>query len=279
MKTQPILGKQIDDIDISKPLYTQQKKLIEEALYTHKVIVFKNQKLNDQTQKNFLFNFGEPFVMNHDTPTLGSDSTNDCLIVVGNQASEYKNPYLGFQEVLPHSDHQWLEKPSSVSALHAIKIEENSSPTIWYDMQTAYELLDEKIKVEIQNIKIITYNPFYRPFGSVSSKYVKREFDIPPGEINPHPLVRTHPVTGKKILYMNLAYEIEFENMDYSNGIELYKTLQNHINSLTNIYTHNWEVGDVVVWDNRATIHYRPHFNEKIKRVLKRVSLSGEKPY
>ena len=279
MKTQPVLGKQIDGIDLSKTLSIQQKTLIEQALYTNKVIVFKNQKLNDATQKNFLFNFGDPFIMNHETPSLGSDTTNDCLIVVGNHTSEYKNPYLGFQEVLPHSDHQWLEKPSSISTLYAIEIEEKSSPTIWYNMQTAYDLLDEKTKLEILNVNIITYNPFYRPFGSVSSKYVNRDIDIPPGETNPHPLVRTHPVTGEKILYMNLAYEVEFENIKYSKGIDLFKRLSNHINSLPNTYTHNWEVGDVVVWDNRATIHYRPHFNENIKRILKRVSLSGEKPY
>lgn len=279
MKTEQSFGKIIDGIDLSKSLIIDEVNMIKDYLFENKVIIFKNQSLNDDSQKKFLFNFGDPFVMNNQTPTLGSEVSSDCLIVVGNQASEYKNPYLGFQEVLPHSDHQWLEKPSSISALYALEIEENSSPTIWYDMQAAYEYLDEDTKAEIENIKIITYNPFYRPFGSVNSKYVNRLLDIPPGEVNPHPLVRIHPFTGKKILYMNLAYEIEFENLAYLKGLELFNKLTDCIKALPNTYTHKWSVGDLVVWDNRATIHYRPNFNESIKRVLKRVSLAGEKPY
>src|SRR5690606_6713879 len=137
------------------------------------------QELNDKLQKKFLSNFGHPFIMKTDQPTLGSDVSSDSLIVIGNQAPEFKNAYLGAQEVLPHSDHQWLEEPSSISGLYAIDIASHAAPTVWFDMEEAYNQLSDELKRTIENLNIITFNPFFRPFGSVTSKYVNREIDIP----------------------------------------------------------------------------------------------------
>lgn len=272
------LGLEISNIDLREKIYQNQLSVIKDQLFTYKVLVFKNQFITDEIHKNILLNFGELFVLDSNNPSLGSQDNKDSLIVVGNQATEYKIAYLGAQEVLPHSDHQWLEKPSSISALYAVDIAKKASPTIWYDMEDAYEGLSEELKRRIQDLKIITYNPFYRPFGSVQSKYVNRMIDIPPGEIYAHPLVRTHPYTGKKILYMNLAYEIEFEGLSYADGYALYTILIQHIESTVNKYQHNWSNNDLVIWDNMSTLHYRPSFGSQIRRVLKRVSVAGETP-
>jgi taurine dioxygenase len=186
---------------------------------------------------------------------------------------------LGHQEVLPHSDHQWLRCPSSASLLYALDIHANSAPTIWFDMVEAYKLLDIETQAIINDLKTITYNPFFRPFGSVSAKYVNRENDIPPGDTFSHPLVRTHPLTNEKILYLNIAYELEFVNVPYKIGNELFSRLYNHILSIDCKYEHHWNNGDLVFWDNRSTIHYRPSFDSSIRRVLKRVTIGGEMPY
>ena len=200
-------------------------------------------------------------------------------MVVGNQAHEYANSYLGHQEVLPHSDHQWLRCPSAASVLYAIDIGENAASTTWTDMVEAYNLLDAKTQEVISNLKLITFNPFYRPFGSVSAKYVDRSKDIPPGDTFAHPIVRTHPITKEKILYLHDSYEMEFEGLFYEEGSELCSRLISHIQGLTCRYEHHWKNGDLVLWDNQATLHYRPAFGAEIRRVLKRVTIGGGIPY
>ena len=273
------VGITVHDIDLAYELSSFQIIEIQELLNIHKVVVFKNQNLSDEQLSDFAFRFGPPFVPDNRFPVLGSQDSKNPIVIVGNQANEYSKSYLGHQEVLPHSDHQWLKCPSSASLLYALDIHENSAPTVWYNMAEAYKILDSKTKSLIDDIKIITYNPFFRPFGSVSAKYVNRNEDIPPGDFISHPLVRTHPLTQEKILYMNIAYEVEFDSVSFENGKTLFEKLKNHILDLDQKYEHKWENEDLVFWDNRATIHYRPAFDSDVRRVLKRVTLGGEMPF
>ena len=280
-KTQHIkeVGITVSDLDLNNDLSPSLINEIQDLINKFKLVVFKNQKLTDNTLSDFALNFGPPFKPDNNFPVLGSQDSLDSIVVVGNQADEYEKSYLGFQEVLPHSDHQWLKCPSAASMLYAVDIHKYSAPTIWYDMVQAYNELDNVLKEFIDELKIITYNPFYRPFGSVVAKYINRTIDVPPGNIFPHPIVRIHPLTKEKILYMNIAYEVEFENISFNDGVELFNKLKNHIINLDYKYEHNWENNDLVFWDNRATIHYRPPFDSNVRRVLKRITIGGEKPF
>lgn len=273
------IGITVNGIDLAHDLLPLQIIQIQQLLNKYKVVVFKKQNLTDENLSNFAFRFGPPFIPDNKFPVLGSQDAINPIIIVGNQAHEYSKSYLGHQEVLPHSDHQWLKCPSSASLLYAIDIEEKSAPTIWFDMVEAYKMLDPETCAIINDLKIVTYNPFFRPFGSVSSKYVNPNENIPHGDKFPHPLVRTHPLTQEKILYMNIAYEIEYENITFDVGNNLFNRLYEHILNLNCNYKHNWENGDLVFWDNRATIHYRPSFDSNVRRVLKRITIGGEMPF
>lgn len=273
------IGVTINKVNLAKDLSSLLILQIQDLLNKYKVVVFKDQQLSDEQLSDFAFRFGALFVPDDKFPVLGSQDSNNPIVIVGNQAKEYEKSYLGHQEVLPHSDHQWLKCPSSASILYAIDIHTNSAPTVWFDMVQAYNMLDPETKSNIDEIKSITFNPFYRPFGSVSAKYVNRNIDIPLGDTFQHPLVRTHPLTHEKILYLNIAYELEFVDVPYKIGNELFSRLYEHIINLSYKYEHQWNNGDLVFWDNRATIHYRPSFDSSIRRVLKRVTIGGEMPY
>lgn len=273
------IGVQINDLDLGYGLSTSNVNQIQELLNLYRVVVFRNQALSDDNLKAFANRLGPLFVPDSNSPVLGSKDSAGSIVVVGNQAHEYSKSYLGHQEVLPHSDHQWLQRPSAASMLYAVDIAPVSSPTIWTDMVMAYKRLDENTRKAIHELKMITYNPFFRPFGSVNAKYVNRFLDIPPGETFPHPLVRTHPVTKEKILYFNLAYEMEIIGVSFEEGFKIYSLLQQHVKKLDDYYEHHWQTGDLVLWDNRATIHYRPAFDSQIRRVLKRLTIAGETPY
>jgi taurine dioxygenase len=252
---------------------------IRNILFAHKVVLIKNQDLTDAQLLNFAKLFGPVFDAKNTLVLGAEDDKTEEVVVVGNNAPEFQRSFLGHQEVLPHSDHQWVEKPSSISMLYAIDVDSQSAPTTWTDTTAVYNELPDELKGIIQSKEIITFNPFYRPFGEVSAKYVNRDEEIPPGEQISHPLVRTHPVTGEKILYMHRAYEMEFKDTPYEEGFQLWKELNRFIDNSTALYQHHWENGDLIIWDNRATLHYRPSFDKSQRRVLKRISIAGEKPF
>jgi len=274
------LGVIVHHLNLAAGLSPHHTLQIRQLLNRYRIVIFPSQELTDEHLQAFTFRFGYPFVLNKKFPVLGSEEDDSArIIIVGNRADEYPNAYLGHQEVLPHSDHQWLQCPSSISVLYAVDITENSPPTVWIDMVKAYTLLDEDTHELIQDLRLITYNPFYRPFGSVSAKYVDRRIDIPPGATFAHPLVRTHAETREKILYLHIAYEMELVGIPYEIGSPLIARLHEHIENLECRYAHPWKNGDLVLWDNRATLHYRPAFAPTVRRVLKRVSVGGEIPF
>ncbi len=273
------IGVTVHDADLASELKPMQILQIQALLHQYRVVVFPRQDLKDDHLKEFAFRFGPPFVSDNKNPVLGSSDSVGSIVIVGNQAHEYANAYLGNQEVLPHSDHQWLQCPSSASLLYALDIENDAAPTVWFDMVQAYKQLDSEMRTMLDGLKLITFNPFYRPFGSVSAKYVDPTQDIPPGETFPHPVIRTHPFTGEKILYLNLAYELAFAGLPYDTGSQLFWSLHDHVVNLQYRYEHQWKNGDLVLWDNRATIHYRPAFESQVRRVLKRVTIGGEIPF
>lgn len=273
------IGVRVHDANLAAGLSSYHTLQIQDLINRYRLVIFPNQNLTDEQLQKFAFRFGPPFVPDHKFPVLGSKDSADSIVVVGNQAHEFTKSYLGHQEVLPHSDHQWLRCPSAASLLYAIDIEKDSPPTIWTDMVKAYNLLDSKTQNILQNLQLITYNPFYRPFGSVTSKYVDRLQDVPPGETFAHPLVRTHPITHEKILYLNIAYEMEIVGISHEEGSRICSMLHEHIQNLKYRYEHQWKNGDLVFWDNRATLHYRPAFDSKVRRVLKRITIGGEMPF
>lgn len=274
------LGVTVHYVNLAAGLSSYHTLQIRQLLNRYRVVIFPNQNLTDEHLFNFAFRFGPPFVPDKNFPVLGSaEEEATPLVIVGNKADEYRHSYLGFQEVLPHSDFQWLRCPSSAALLYAVEITENSAPTIWIDMARAYTLLDRETRDIIQDLRLITYNPFYRPFGSVSAKYVDRRVEVPPGATFAHPLVRTHPETHEQILFLNAAYEIELVGIPYEVGAPLIAKLHEHIQGLECRYEHQWQNGDLVLWDNQATLHYRPAFEPTVRRVLKRVAIGGGIPY
>jgi taurine dioxygenase len=272
------VGVNVKNFDLSIKKSPEEINYIHELINKFRLVILKNQVISDDMLCGFLYNFGPPFT-SYDNLVLGSSDGLSNVVVIGNKATEYEKSYLSNQEVLPHSDHQWLRYPSSISALYAIDVDDFSASTIWTDMIKAYESLDTTTKGIINDLKLITYNPFYRPFGSVSAHYVDSRIERPPGEFFLHPLVRTHPVTFEKILYLHEAYEMELDSVEYDFGANLINRLHSHVREITCKYEHKWEKGDIVIWDNKATIHYRRAFDKNIRRVLKRVSIGGGIPF
>jgi len=270
------LGAIVTDFDASQPIAPEVILQLKEALRDRHILLFKDQKLSDQELLHFSLYFGALFVPSDQTPVLASKPGQTPVVI---PISNVDGGYTGTGELTFHSDHKWTPTPSSGSLLYALEIPSQGGDTYWLNTNLAYESLDETTKERIADLQLITYNPFLQDRNAPRSLY-RLDKSIPLiSPIFPHPLVRTHPESGKKHLYLDIATEVEIVGLEPEEGSKLIEQLRQHLNQPRFYYQHKWSVGDIVYWDNQATLHYRQAFDPNERRVLKRVSLAGSRPF
>jgi len=275
------LGARVEGLDASAPLSAQQVLTIKAALREHHLLVIPQQHLSDAQFLQFTSFFGTVFKPPADTPVLASDAyggnTPDIVLV-----SNVEGGVLGNDELSAHSDHHWTPQPSASSLLYALEVPSRGGETTWHNEVLAYEELDDATRREIDGLQLITYNPFLRRLQPLPSGQIPlyRTLDIEPLTPNvAHPLVRTHPDSGKRLLYLDTHTEVEVVGYEPGAGAALVARLRQHLLSPRFAYTHRWSVGDIVWWDNQATLHSRSGFDSGERRVLKRISLAGSRPF
>ncbi|CAL1240374.1 TauD/TfdA dioxygenase family protein [Candidatus Methylocalor cossyra] len=271
------LGAIVSGVDASKPLDPKTILALKKAFAEHLILIFKDQHLTDEEYLRFATYFGSIFSPPPEVPVLASDpyGQTPAIVLVAN----VDGGYTGSGELAAHSDHHWTPYPSKAAFLYALEIPATGRYTHWSNQYQVYEDLDEATKAEIDGLELITYNPFVRrQKGGEHVRY--RNPDLPPiSEAFPHPLVGTHPETGKKFLYLDADTEVEVVGLDHRTGAELIARLREHAAQPKYFYRHQWTPGDIVWWDNLATLHYRPAFDPDSRSVLKRISLAGGRPF
>ncbi|MGF2033978.1 MAG: TauD/TfdA dioxygenase family protein [Nostoc sp. CmiVER01] len=270
------LGAIVTNLDASQAIAPEVILQLKQALRDRHILIFKDQKLSDEQLLNFSLYFGALFVPSDETSVLASKPGETPVVI---PISNVDGGYTGTGELTFHSDHKWTPTPSSGSLLYALEIPTHGGDTYWLNTNLAYEALDEATKERIADLQLITYNPFLRDRNAPRSLY-RLDKTIPLiSPIFPHPLVRTHPESGKKHLYLDAATEVEIVGLEPKEGSKLIEQLRQHLTQPKFYYKHKWSVGDIVYWDNQATLHYRQAFDPNERRVLKRVSLAGSRPF
>lgn len=270
------LGAVVNGLDVSRPLSPATILALKQGLLDHRILIFQKQDLTEEGLKAFATYFGAVFQPPPEIPVLASPGGGSAPEVV--LVANVEGGYTGNGELSAHSDHHWTPYPSAGSLLYALEVPERGGDTSFYNMHLAYETLDSATKQRIEGLQLITYNPFLQPKDGPRSKYrLEPKPLISP--VFPHPLVRTHPDSGKHILYLDAATEVEVVGLAPRLGAELIEQLRAHIEQERFRYTHRWSVGDIVYWDNQAVLHARTAFDPTSRRVLKRVSLAGGRPF
>jgi taurine dioxygenase len=270
------LGAFVNELDASQPPGAEVILALKQALLDHHILIFQGQDLSEEQLLTFATYFGSVFAPPAEVPVLASadgGKTPDVVLV-----ANVPGGYTGNGELTPHSDHHWTPYPSSGSLLYALEVPESGGDTSFYNMHLAFETLDLATKRRILGLKLITYNPFLDREGERRPTY-RPEHEPLISPVFPHPLVRTHPDSGKKILYLDAATEVEVVGLSPRAGAELVAELRSHFQQDHFRYTHRWNVGDIVYWDNQAVLHARTAFDAGQRRVLKRVSLAGSRPF
>ena len=264
------LGAEIRGVDASKSPPPDLFDQIEEAWHQHLVIVLRGQDLDEDAQVRFAERFGElsPIHTDHHS------ATNKAVMYIGNRKQDGKLAgALPLGEMQFHSDQCYQERPAKGTMLYAIEIPAAGGNTLFANGYRAYEALPAEIKSEVQDRKAMHV---YDYGGGV----LERKFMVKPeeGMSRAHPVARTHPATGRKSLYVNRLMTHHIEGLPAEESERILELMFRTLERPEFIYEHRWRVGDLVLWDNRCTLHARRDFDPNERRWLRRVTIKGEIP-
>ncbi len=259
------IGGEISGIELHADLSDDVIAEIRQALLDYKVLVFHDQALDAAAHIAFASRFGALEVH----PFLPSNEKNPELVRFE------KSKQIGGFENGWHSDVTWRAEPSLGAILHAVEVPPSGGDTLFCDMYTAYDALDPETKAQIDGMYAV--HDYVQVFGYGIAEDQKAEMREKYPTVR-HPVVRTHPETGRKLLYVNRFFVSHIEGMDADDSLELLNRLCRQADTLEFQFRHNWRNGDVVFWDNRAVQHYAASDYWPATRVMERASIIGGRP-
>jgi taurine dioxygenase len=261
----PKVGAEISGADLGR-LGDAEFAEIERAWHRHSALLFRGQRLSDDDLLRFSRRFGEL-----DPPPVNEQGRNSPpgypdVYVVSNVLDETGRPIgaLGAGEAVWHTDMSYLEVPPIASMLYALEVPPQGGDTWICGMQAAWELLPETLKAEVMGRRI-KHDGAYNSAGFL--RLGLEATDDPhkaPGAW--HPAVSAHPVTGAPCLYLGRRRNSCVEGLSPAESSALLDALWAHIDEPELRYVHKWRVGDLLLWDNRSTMHRRDPFDEKSRR-------------
>ena len=274
-KLTPAVGAEVSGVDLAR-LNDAEFAAIEQAWNRYSALLFRDQKLTDDDLLAFSRRFGEldpPPIQEH-----GRQSPEGYpeVYVVSNVLDDRGAPIgaLGAGEAVWHTDMSYLALPPDASMLYALEIPPSGGDTWVLGMQAAWAALPSVLKAKLRDRRIKhdgTYNS-----GGFLRKGVTPSDDPHQAPGAWHPAVLRHPVTGAPSLYLGRRRNSYVEGFAPAESAALLDALWMHIEHPEFRYQHRWRVGDLLLWDNRSTMHRRDPFDERTRRVMHRTQIKGK---
>ncbi|MBH72562.1 MAG: hypothetical protein CMM57_02635 [Rhodospirillaceae bacterium] len=268
------IGAEVIGIDLTQVAGAGTKEMLNKALAENLVLVFRNQTLNRPQFRDAVLLFGKAKYqllqqyLYEDTPEIG--------VVTNRDRDEAGDGKVLIRGHTWHTDHSNEEIPAKATALYGVSLPAQGGDTMFCNCQAAYECLPEAMKSMIDPLKAIhTYNSRFAPrkLPKRTKEEVARSPDVA------HPVARTHPETGKKAIYVNPIRIEKFEGMEIEESQTLLKKLIEFASQEKFIYRHKWVLGDMVIWDNRQTMHQATKdYDMSQFRKLYRMMVEGDRP-
>lgn len=267
----PTIGAVVHGVSMADELDDEMFQQLNKALLEWKVLFFRDQHLTHEQHSRFAQRWGG--LENHPFIRLKTDTQPDETPEV---VRLEKGPNMGGFENVWHSDVTWRVNPSLGSILRAVEVPEIGGDTLWSDMAAAYDGLSEETKERIDGL--LAVHDWVQSFGRGMKPEVRDSLrpDFPAVE---HPVVREHPETGRKTLYVNQAFTQHIVGMGPVESGELLQYL--YIQAAFPEYQcrFHWQAGDAAFWDNRSTQHYAASDYFPQRRVMERITIVGDRPY
>ena len=273
-----VMGVEVMDVDLSQPLDDGTFAEIHDAYLKHILVLFRGQNMTLPQQLDFCGLFGEP--KTHTNPKFSHPDHPEILILSnvkkdGKLIGAPPEDNGGW-----HSDYAYLKAPCSASFFYAERVPAENGDTMFADMYAAYEALSPEMKQRLDGLK----------WQTLRENIENKQFLWPPKNADgkpiypdvSHPIVRTHPETGRKALFLSMRH-IEMTSvvdMEEKEGQALLQELQDFATEPQFVYSQRWEAGDALVWDNRCSLHRATYWDQqKYERLIYRTFAEGEVPY
>ena len=256
------MGVHVGGLSLSEEPSPETASLLKEKLATHGLLIFEPQDLKEEEQLRFTRAFGE--TIGHPVPGVGGGDANmesdkEVFYLINDPAkkSELEKKGRADGALGWHTDLEYMPEPQVYSLLYGVEIPPEGGDTEWCNLCDAYDALEESMKQKIASLLAVRW--YTRSIPQVS-----------------HPIVRRHPISGRKGLYVSPALCKYIEDMDEEEGKALIAELSQHATQSRFCYVHRWSQRELLMWDNRLTLHRRHGFDVSHRRVVRRTQTKGE---
>ena len=278
----PVFVGEVTGIDIGKPLSREEVAALEAGMDRYAVLVYPDQRITDEQQMAFARNFGQLEDSRGGNITKPQDRRLDSgMNDVSNLAKdgailerESRQRLFNIGNMLWHSDSSFRPIPAKYSILSARVVNPVDGNTEYADMRAAYDALDDKTRAEIEDM-ICEHSLMYSRGSLGFLDYTDEEKAM----FRPvrQRLVRTHPVTGRKSLYLS-SHAGTILGMPMPEARILLRDLNEHATQPKFVYVHQWRQWDIVMWDNRQVMHRVRRYDDSYPRDMRRTTVAGEAP-
>jgi taurine dioxygenase len=266
----PAIGAEIIGVNLSRPMSDELFAKVLDAWHRHNVILFRDQHLTEDDQVRFGERFGPPAVSH----TRRYTTKNPAVMLISNiRENGQLIGALPDGEMNFHTDQCHQEQPAMASMLYSLEVPSSGGNTLFANAYLAYETLPDAMKKKIEDRKALNA---YDYDNASTIRGTKLREGIPSYW---HPIVRTHPVTRRKALYVNRLMTVAIEGMPDTEANDVLNALFDHQEQRQFVYEHVWRPYDVLLWDNRCTLHARTDFSAAERRLMRRLTILGEKPF
>lgn len=269
------LGAEIEGVDLSQPLADPLFEQVHRAFLDHGVIVFRDQTLDCEQQIALGRRFGKLDVH----PIAVGMEAHPEIIKVLKPAGERASFGTSW-----HSDNTFFESPSMASILYGVTLPAYGGDTMWASMERAYDALSPGMKKIVDELTAVhSAKSAYDPAVTGTAKYegdaaIRYQYSDAIHEEVEHPVIRTHPETGRRSIYVNAMFTQRIVGLTRREGDAILGFLYEHAARPEFTCRLRWAHGTVAIWDNRCTQHYALDDYEGFERLMYRVTVAGDRP-
>ena len=262
----PVMGAEVRRVNLSQPMSPQTLAAIQDAFHRHQLLVFPRQEIDEAQQIAFSRRFGELQV--HVLDQYRHPRYPEIYVLSNvDKTGKTTGSHPDKGTLVWHSDLSFQRRPALATILYGIEVPRQGGDTLYADMCSAFESLNENLKEKLASLRAVHDLDASRTRAGEPPMTAQQRAAAPPVE---HPVVRTHPETGRKVLYIS-RHVSHFAGMPRAESDALLENLLQHSTRERFVFRHRWGQRDVVMWDNRCTMHCAtPYDAGAERRVLHR---------
>jgi len=278
-KLHPALGAEIRGVDMGRPMDAATFKAVHDAWMEHLVLVFPDQRISDEQHVAFTRYFGEPEIFHQDIIKSKRMKEIFRLANVDEDNNLMPAKHATLKQIalaqMWHTDSSYRPLPCVGALLHGLEVSRTGGLTRFINMYKVWDELPESLKARVRGRKARHDFGNLHRLADIKPLTAEEEASMPPVW---QPMVRTHPVTGRTSLFISPIYNDQIEGMADADVPGLIAELVAFAEQDRFVYTHHWETNDIVMWDNRCTMHQVTPHDPMERRVMHRTTIEGVDP-